>query len=113
MGQEVKEVDRDLSVVCPGRQLNLWGARHKNIICVESFPRAAFCEWGFPGRLVRGDLVSPASDSVRYLYPGEDFGVSLSSQRGGSMMRNNDDAVSPVIGTFTDGNDQILADRTF
>src|SRR5690554_721408 len=79
VGQEVKEVDRDLSVVCPGRQLNLWGARHKNIICVESFPRAAFCEWGFPGGLVRGDLVSPASDSVRYLYPGGDFGVSLSS----------------------------------
>lgn len=23
VGQEVKEVDRDLSVVCPGRQLNL------------------------------------------------------------------------------------------
>jgi len=44
VGQEVKEVDRDLSVVCPGRQLNLWEVRHKNIICVESFPRAAFFE---------------------------------------------------------------------
>ena len=80
---------------------------------MDSFPRAAFCEWGFPGGLVRGDLISPTSDSVRYLYLGGDLGVSLSSQRGGSMMRNNDDAVSPVIGTFTDGNDQILADRTF
>mgnify|MGYP001478412063 CR=1 FL=1 len=79
MGQEVKEVDRDLSVVvvCPGRQLNLLVSGHKYIACVESFPRAAFCEWGFPGRLVRGDLVSPASDSVRYLYLGGDFGVSL------------------------------------
>jgi len=27
VGQEVKEVDRDLSVVCPGRQLNLWGGK--------------------------------------------------------------------------------------
>lgn len=79
MGQEVKEVDRDLSVVCPGRQLNLWRARHKYIVSVESFPRAAFFEWGFPGGLVRVDLVSPASDSVRYLYLGGDFGVSLSS----------------------------------
>lgn len=70
VGQEVKEVDRDLSVVvvCPGRQLNLLVSGHKYIICAESFPRAAFCEWGFPGRLVRGDLVSPASDSARYIY---------------------------------------------
>ena len=80
---------------------------------MESFPRAAFCEWGFPGWLVRGDLVSPASDSVRYLYLGGDLGVSLSSQRGGSMMRNNDDAVSPAIGKFSDGADHILIDRTF
>lgn len=61
---------------------------------------------------MRGDLVSPASDSVRYLYLGGDLGVSLSSQRGGLMMRN-DDAVSPVIGKFSDGADHILIDRTF
>jgi len=29
------------------------------------------------------------------------------------MMRNDDDAVSPVIGKFSDGADHILIDRTF
>ena len=95
MGQEVKEADRDLFVVCPADTESM-GARRE-----------------LPLPKGRGDLVSPAPDSVRYLYLCGDFGVSLSSQRSGSMMRNNDDAVSPVIGKFSDGADHILIDRTF
>ena len=49
MGQEVKEVDRDLFVVCPGRQLNLWEARREYIACGELFLSRGIFRIGVPG----------------------------------------------------------------
>src|SRR5690554_5911489 len=56
VGQEVKEVDRDLSVVCPGRQLNLWGQGIKTLPVWNRSLARRFANGGPPGDLCAGIL---------------------------------------------------------
>jgi hypothetical protein len=55
VGQEVKEADRDLSVVCPGRQLNYGGQGIKTLSVWNRSSRGV-CEWGSLGGLCAGIL---------------------------------------------------------